>query len=58
MPHGTAADADIAPAAGLQDLNDAAPEPALGTAAAVGLDREGDDSRFFPASFGLTARRS
>ena len=52
QPHGTAADADIAPAAGLQDLNDLAPEPALGTAAAVllGLDRD-DNGRFLPASF-------
>ncbi len=52
QPDGTAADADIAPAAGLLDLNDLAPAPALGTAAPIlaGLHRD-HDGRFLPASF-------
>ena len=52
QPEGTAADADIAPATGLHDLNDLAPASALGTPAPVlvGLHRN-HDGCFLPASF-------
>ncbi len=52
QPEGTAANADIAPAAGLHDPYDLAPAPTLRTPAPVlvGLHRD-HDGRFLPASF-------
>ena len=52
QPDGTAANADVAPAAGLHDPYDLAPAPTLGTAAPilVGLHRD-HDGRFLPVSF-------
>ena len=59
QPEGTAANADVAPAAELHDLYDLAAAPTLGTPAPVPLGLHRDhDGRFFPVSFEAHAHRA